>query len=236
MKSSCSFFFNHHGILEFNCKLFWTLHYIALHRALHYSKSKPKLCYGRLSVGQLSWCQASISDLRPDFYYCHTVAYLLMWGALADERTCLPFTIDAGPRQRSHSWVRVLWDSWPYFTVSVSRIPQPGGPGPRIYIPQEEGGPVIPPGTGSHFVAFYDLQGYDGGVRTRLYVGYSLTTLSDNRSSLYRLRTDNIENTNHVIPSQRFHWRADCCLATSYSIRPLRHIFHFYRLGRVYRA
>jgi hypothetical protein len=26
--------------------------------------------------------------------------------------------------------------------------PKPGGPGPRIYIPQEQGGPVIPPGTG----------------------------------------------------------------------------------------
>jgi hypothetical protein len=28
------------------------------------------------------------------------------------------------------------------------RLPQPGGPGPRIYIPQEQGGPDIPPGTG----------------------------------------------------------------------------------------
>jgi hypothetical protein len=28
------------------------------------------------------------------------------------------------------------------------RLPQPGGPGPRIYIPQGQGGPVIPPGTG----------------------------------------------------------------------------------------
>jgi hypothetical protein len=28
------------------------------------------------------------------------------------------------------------------------RLPQPGGPGSRIYIPQEQCGPVIPPGTG----------------------------------------------------------------------------------------
>jgi hypothetical protein len=28
------------------------------------------------------------------------------------------------------------------------RLPKPGGPGSRIYIPQEQGGPVIPPGTG----------------------------------------------------------------------------------------
>jgi hypothetical protein len=50
----------------------------------------------------------------------------------------LSFTIAAGPRQRSPS----------HFTVSDSRLPQPGGPGPHIYIPQEQGGPVIPPGIG----------------------------------------------------------------------------------------
>jgi hypothetical protein len=74
-----------------------------------------------------------------------------MWGALSDERTGLPFTITGGPRQRSHSWVRVPRDSWPYFTVSDSRLPQPGGPGPRIYIHQQQGGLVIPPGTGFPF-------------------------------------------------------------------------------------
>jgi hypothetical protein len=63
----------------------------------------------------------------------------------------LSFTIAAGPRQRRHSQVRVLRDSWPHFTVSVSRLPQPGGSGPRIYIPQEQGGPVIPPVTGFPF-------------------------------------------------------------------------------------
>jgi hypothetical protein len=35
-----------------------------------------------------------------------------------------------------------------HFTVSDLSLPQPGGPGPRIYIPQEQGGPVISPGTG----------------------------------------------------------------------------------------
>jgi hypothetical protein len=46
-----------------------------------------------------------------------------MGGALSDERTGLLFTIAAGPRQRIHSRVRVPWDSWPYFTVSDSRLP-----------------------------------------------------------------------------------------------------------------
>jgi hypothetical protein len=35
----------------------------------------------------------------------------------------LSFTIAAGPRQRTHSRVRVPWDSLPYFTVSDLRLP-----------------------------------------------------------------------------------------------------------------
>jgi hypothetical protein len=46
-----------------------------------------------------------------------------MWGALSDERTGLSFTIAAGPRQRSHSRLRVPWDSQTYFTVSDFRLP-----------------------------------------------------------------------------------------------------------------
>jgi hypothetical protein len=37
--------------------------------------------------------------------------------------------------------------------------PQPGGPGPRIYIPQEQGGPVISPGTGFPFRHLLRLTG-----------------------------------------------------------------------------
>jgi hypothetical protein len=69
------------------------------------------------------------------------------------------FTIAAGPRQRSHSQVRVPRDSWPYFTVSDSRLPQPGGPGPLIFILQGQGGPVIPPGTGLPFRRLLRLVG-----------------------------------------------------------------------------
>jgi hypothetical protein len=46
-----------------------------------------------------------------------------MWGALSDARTGLSFTIAAGSSQRSHSRVRVPWDSRPYFTVSDLRLP-----------------------------------------------------------------------------------------------------------------
>jgi hypothetical protein len=39
----------------------------------------------------LSWNEAPIWGLRPDLYYYQTVAGLLMWGALSDERTDLSF-------------------------------------------------------------------------------------------------------------------------------------------------
>jgi hypothetical protein len=44
-------------------------------------------------------------------------------------------------------------------TVSDSRLPQPGEPGPRIFIPQEQGDPVIPPGTGFPFRRLLRLTG-----------------------------------------------------------------------------
>jgi hypothetical protein len=59
---------------------------------------------------RLSWNKAPIWGLRQDLDYCQTVAGLLLWGALSDERTGLSFVIDTDPRQRSLSWVWVpLW-------------------------------------------------------------------------------------------------------------------------------
>jgi hypothetical protein len=71
----------------------------------------------------LSWNKAPIWGLRPDIYYCRTVAGLLMWGALSDETTGLSFLYTAGPCQRTLSLVRVPWKSRPYFTVSDLRLP-----------------------------------------------------------------------------------------------------------------
>jgi hypothetical protein len=48
------------------------------------------------------------------------------------------------------------------------RLPQPGGPDPRIYIPQGQGGPRA---LGSFSVASYDSQGYGGGILSRLHKG-----------------------------------------------------------------
>jgi hypothetical protein len=78
---------------------------------------------------------------------------------LSNERMSLSFIIAAGPRQRSHSQVSIPRDSWPHFTVSDSRLSQLGGPGPRIYIPPEQGGPVIPRGNGVPFRRLLRLAG-----------------------------------------------------------------------------
>jgi hypothetical protein len=71
----------------------------------------------------------------------------------------LSFTISAGPRQRSHFQVRVPRDLWPHFTVSDSKLHQPGRPGPPIYIPQQQVGPVISPDTGFPFRPLRRLAG-----------------------------------------------------------------------------
>jgi hypothetical protein len=55
--------------------------------------------------------------------------------------------------------------------LSHLRLPQPGGPGSSIYIPQEQGGLVIPPGNGFLLrrllrLASDDLQGCGGGIQS----------------------------------------------------------------------
>jgi hypothetical protein len=50
--------------------------------------------------------------------------------------------------------------------LSHLRLPQPGGPGSHIYIPQEQGGPVIPRALSSLNVISYDSQGHSGGILT----------------------------------------------------------------------
>jgi hypothetical protein len=61
-----------------------------------------------------------------------------------------------------------------HILLSHLRLTQPGGPGSRIYIRQEQGGPVIPPG---HWVPFMSplttRMDYGGGILTRLHTGKS---------------------------------------------------------------
>jgi hypothetical protein len=68
-----------------------------------------------------------------------------MCDALSDEITGLPYTIAASPRQRIH-WVR-----------DPSQIRD--SPNLEGQVPQEEGGPVITPGTGFPFRRLLRLAG-----------------------------------------------------------------------------
>jgi hypothetical protein len=83
----------------------------------------------------------------------------------------LSFTIAFGPRQRSHSQVRVTRDLWPHFTVSDSRLPQLRGQVPVFISAIKRVSQLYPRALGSLSFAFYDSQGYDGGIRSRLHTG-----------------------------------------------------------------
>jgi hypothetical protein len=72
---------------------------------------------------------------------------MLMWAALSDERTGMSFTIAPGPRQ-----------------LSQFRNPSPVGLVTIVYCLRFET---------SLFVAFYDSQGYGGGIRPRLHTAHS---------------------------------------------------------------
>jgi hypothetical protein len=135
--------------------------------------------------------------------------------ALSDERTGLSFTIAAGPRQRSHSQVRVPWDSRPYFTVSDSRLPFPSPPTTRRATVEV----FDPAPTAASGLALYSRG----------------TDKAENIFLLLR-GADHTENTSHAIATRLVRWPANCSLATSYNIRPLRHSFHFCALEIVYGA
>jgi hypothetical protein len=90
--------------------------------------------------------------LRPSF--CGALS-------LSDERTGLQ--ICSAITQWSESCI-----TRNHTLLSHLRLLHPGGPGSRIhvYIPQEEGGSVLSPGTGFPLRRSYDSQGYDGGILT----------------------------------------------------------------------
>jgi hypothetical protein len=60
-----------------------------------------------------------------------------------------------------------------HILMSRQRLPQPGGPGPCIYILQEQCDPVIPPGTGFPFLSpLTTRRDYGGGILTRLHTDF----------------------------------------------------------------
>jgi hypothetical protein len=118
------------------------------------------------SVSQYVVVLSPLWDLLPDITSCLKVAVLslALWGTLSDERTGLHLWTDitscvqvAVVSVGRHLWREDLsavcnattqWSESRSRTIlSHLRLPQPGGPSPRIYIPQEEDGPAIPSDT-----------------------------------------------------------------------------------------
>jgi hypothetical protein len=66
-----------------------------------------------------------------------------------------------------------------YILLSHLRLPQPGGPGPHIYMVVQ----IYPRELGSLFVSSYDSQGYGGGILSRLHT--VVTSDSSHWLSLY---------------------------------------------------
>jgi hypothetical protein len=139
-------------------------------RLVYLSQSQSQSCV--TTDGQsasLSWYQAPSGAQDP---ICITIRQLgvcwcgappLTWGRVCRLQFCWP--------SPAHSRVKFPRDSWPYFSVSDSRVPQPGGPSPHIYIPQKQDGPVIPQGTGFPFRRLLRLAGLRWSIRTRLHTG-----------------------------------------------------------------
>jgi hypothetical protein len=84
----------------------------------------------------------------------------LIWGALSDEKSgsvvyscCWTSPAQSFLGPDSHG-------AHEHILLSLFlRLPQPGGPGSCIYIPQEQGSPIMPPGTGFPFRRLLRLAG-----------------------------------------------------------------------------
>jgi hypothetical protein len=143
------------------------------------SESKSNLCYDRRSVGHSLLVSSRIWGPRQDFCDCQTVAGLSMWGAVADERRNLSFTIAAGPLQRNETRARVPRDSWPHVTVSESNQE---GQFPVFISTRNRITQLHPPALDFLFAVSYDSQGYGVGIRTYIHTGYWLHWLTERQS------------------------------------------------------
>jgi hypothetical protein len=122
----------------------------------------------------LSWRQAPIWDLRTDFYYCQTIASMLRWGALSDERTGLPFTIAAGLASAVILGPESCGTRDPRDHILLSQIrdfPNLEGQVSVFISSRNRVAQLYSRALGSLFVASYGSQGSAGGIRTSLHAG-----------------------------------------------------------------
>jgi hypothetical protein len=105
-------------------------------------KFKFKLCYNRRSVGQFILVSFPFWGTWPDFNFLRLTISSSCRALWREDGSIICSAIThCLESRRTHN----------HILVSHLRLPQPGGQGPRIYIPHELSGPVITSGTGFPF-------------------------------------------------------------------------------------
>jgi hypothetical protein len=102
-------------------------------------EEERRLLYDWRPISQYALVSSTLVGLATRYYFlseccCLTFTVLFLWGVLSDERTgsaicSVIIQWSESRRTRNHT------------LLSHLRLPQPGEPGSRIYIPQEQGGP-----------------------------------------------------------------------------------------------
>jgi hypothetical protein len=123
---------------------------------------------GRQSVDQYVWVSGLLLGSLTRFYLAlllsvdNYVVLLSMRPLWRENGSVIYCKIASG--QSNHTWAEVPQNSRPYHTVSSDNPPTWRARFPYLY-PQEQGGPVIPPGTGFPFCRLLRLR-----VRVRVRV------------------------------------------------------------------
>jgi hypothetical protein len=183
-------------------------------------KLKSKSDYDRQSVGQFVFVSGALLGPGDQFLFlleisfrqlrvCYFVAPSLTRGQVCNLLVQLLLglarAVTLGSKsRRTHG----------HILLPHLKLPLPGGPGPRIYIPQEQGGPVIPQGTGFHLIIvhladsvdqFIWVSGLPLGPLTRFYL--ALLFSSDNyfillpkASFLTRKRVCSLQCNHSLVP------------------------------------
>jgi hypothetical protein len=123
---------------------------------------KFKLIYDRQSVGL---GVRHPSRTRDQFFFLLSISFRQLWvwyfvaPSLTRGRVCnLLLQLLPGLARAVTLWSKSR-RTHGHILLSHLRLPQPERPGPIIYIPQEQGGPVMPPGTGFPFCRLLRLAG-----------------------------------------------------------------------------
>jgi hypothetical protein len=128
--------------------LLWCVPYKELTSLTGQPMSKSKLIYDWWSDSQYVLVSSPPWDLWSDITFCRKVAVWKLWSCFCGTPSLMTGWVCSLQCNRSMVWV-----AQNHTLLSHLRLPEPAGSGFRIYISQEQGGPVIPPDTGFPFTS-----------------------------------------------------------------------------------